>query len=165
MNKAIFLLSPIIACICFGQQRAACAFPHATCETGASGGSPAGAPPPGLVHMEEVPESTKALLQLEVPTIHLKESTLPEVARFFERESKRLDPNHLGINIVIITPKDLGYSNGSSPYVIWYSAKYATIADALANVARLFNMKLEIRKDIYIMPTFTNFKTWQKEHQ
>ncbi len=115
--------------------------------------------------MDAVPDSTKAILDLVIPKVHFDESTLPEVARFFERESRRLDPSHAGIRIVIITPKELGYSNATSAYVIRYTATEVTFSEALTSVAQLFNVKLEIQKDIYIMPTYTDFAEWVKKQQ
>ena len=163
MNKAILLILSIIGYTCLGQNNAVPAPSQAKDENEVSKSGQAA--PPQVVHMEQVPDSTKAILQLIIPKIHLKASTLPEVTRFFERESRSLDPDHIGVKIVIITPKDLGYSNESSPYVIWFSATHTPFADALTNVAQLFNMKLEIRKDIYIMPTFADFQQWEKKQQ
>jgi hypothetical protein len=163
MNKAILLIALMAGWNCISQNHAFCTPSQPKGGNGTSGTGQTA--PPALDHMQDVPNSTKAILQSVIPKIHLRESSLPEAARFFERESLKLDPAHTGLKIMILTPKDLGYWNGSSPYVIWYSETNIPFGQALINVAHRFKMKLEIRKDIYIMPTFANFADWEKNQR
>jgi len=142
----------IMVCACLGQYHET---PTAFPPTG-------GAAPTGVLHSDKVPDSTKAILRLVMPKVLLKGSTLPEVARYFERESKGLDPNHIGVRIVGLSPTDFGVAGENGVYVINFEAKDISIGQALLNAAQLFHMKLEIRKDIYIIPGFADFEGWEK---
>jgi len=114
-------------------------------------------------HMEVAP--SKSILQSVIPRINLKQATLPEAVQFLERESKRLDPDHRGLKIIVLRPKDFGNSEELSVHGIDLSATKLSIDEALKDVAEVFHLKVEIQKDVYLMPIDADFETWKRQHR
>ncbi len=99
-----------------------------------------------------------------MPKVIIKASTLPEVARYFERESKKLDPNHIGVRVIGQGPSDFGVPGKNPVYVVSYAAKDISFYQALVNAAVRFHSKVVIRQNIYIVPIDSDFGQWEKQH-
>jgi len=49
-------------------------------------------------------------LSVVIRGVALKHATLPQVAKFMEKQSRKLDPSHQGLRFVVLNPKDFQLS-------------------------------------------------------